>query len=171
MSYENNYGRGTRSRGRGRAYRGGYNEYTRPGYNETSEQHDSGKVQDNRLRKGPRGRRGTDQHQKRHKFEELKEVDILETPCKYSKLELLEIYSSVEYQHALKRMKELDEKDILVKHCQDPVLLSEQEPLTLEELRPRKGEMGGRHHRNYEKVPDDYLEDEDPEWLDFDENK
>ena len=68
-------------------------------------------------------------------------------------------------------MKELDEKDILVKHCQDPVLLSEQEPLTLEELRPRKGEMGGRHHRNYEKVPDDYLEDEDPEWLDFDENK
>lgn len=80
---------------------------------------------------------------------------------------LLEMFTSVDFEKAVKIMDSVTDEDILVKHFQEPVLLSEVEPLTLDELRPRKGEMGGRYRKNQERPADDYLEDEDPEWMNF----
>lgn len=58
----------------------------------------------------------------------------------YTKIQLLEMYNSVDFAKCRALLVEKEELDLLVNHSQTPVLLEDNETeLTLEELRPRKG--------------------------------
>lgn len=65
----------------------------------------------------------------------------------YTKFQLLEIFSSIDIEAARQLMGGAENPDMIVDFSQNPVLLEEEEnKLTLEELRPKKG-MGGPRKR------------------------
>jgi len=88
------------------------------------------------------------------KIKKAKEKEILEKiqeTQKYSKFEMLEMFTSIEFDIAANIMKNFDGLDLIVNHSQNPVLLEEAESeLTLEELRPRKGFGGPRKRGKFD---------------------
>lgn len=171
MSYDSGqdqyYGKGGRGRSN-RGYRGGYNAYNQEDYQPPAQSYTSEGKKELKLMRGSRGKRYGAQHTKERVKEELNKEYVEKRT--YSKFTLLEMFTNVELAESVKRMESKIDEDILVKHCQDPVLLFEQEPLTLEELKPKKGDTGGKYRnkfQNRDQPADDYKDDEDPEWLDF----
>lgn len=85
-------------------------------------------------------------HTKERVQEEL--AKTLEESHTYTKFQLLEIFTSVDFEKAKKLLTDTDCEDILVSMSQTPVLLEDSEQvLTLEDLRPKKG-MGGPRKRS-----------------------
>jgi hypothetical protein len=73
---------------------------------------------------------------------------MLEESKIYTKFQLLEIFTSVDFEDAKKLFTDTDCEDILVQISQTPILLEDAESvLTLEDLRPKKG-IGGQRKRS-----------------------
>jgi hypothetical protein len=90
-----------------------------------------------------------DHHTKDRVKEELLKQNF-DHETRYSKFELLEMFSSVNFDKAKKIMKNYENMDIVVDQSQHPVLLEEVEnELTLDDLRPRKGAGGPRKRSKF----------------------
>ena len=149
MSYEGSRGyEGDSKRGRGRGRRPRGSRGGNTGFDfRTSERN---KDDDNRYsnyKQGynksqvsvqNQGKREIGAHTKERVQEEL--LKSSEEKRTYSKIQLLEMFISVEIDQAKKIMQDDVAISILTDHAQSPILLEEPESeLTLEDLRPRKG--------------------------------
>jgi hypothetical protein len=96
---------------------------------------------------------GLDKEVDHHTKDRLKEELLKQNfdhETRYSKFELLEMFSSVNFDKAKKIMKNYENMDIVVDQSQHPVLLEEVEnELTLDDLRPRKGAGGPRKRSKF----------------------